>query len=61
MRIFGKRSTPKKKSTLDGSLFETQGTQITKTVDTRITSAQLDDEVRLVELQTNGKHLAPSA
>ncbi|KAF2445758.1 hypothetical protein P171DRAFT_520501 [Karstenula rhodostoma CBS 690.94] len=54
----GKRSTPKnKRSTLNGSLFETQ---ITKTVDTRVTSTQLDDEVRLVELQDNGKHPAPS-
>ncbi|KAL5401423.1 hypothetical protein PMIN06_004714 [Paraphaeosphaeria minitans] len=55
----GKRSTPRnKKSTLDGSLFDTQ---ITKTVDTKVDSTQLDDEVGLVELQNDGKHLTASS
>lgn len=54
----GKRSNPKfKKSTLGGSLFDTN---ITKTVDTRVESAGSDDEVQLVDLQKNGRSVAPS-
>ena len=52
-----KRSNKFKKSTLGGSLFDTQ---ITKTVDTRVESADSDDEVQLVELQKNGQNVAPS-
>jgi hypothetical protein len=52
-----KRSNKFKKSTLGGSLFDTQ---ITKTVDTRVESSGSDDEVQLVELQQNGQNIAPS-
>lgn len=53
----GKRSG-RKKSTLDGSLFNTT---IMKTVDTRVEAvSKEDDEVRLVELQKNGKSAAGS-
>ncbi|KAF2710605.1 hypothetical protein K504DRAFT_533530 [Pleomassaria siparia CBS 279.74] len=55
--LSGKRSNRIKKSTLGGSLFETQ---ITKTVDTRVESERSDDEVQLVELERNGKSTAPS-
>lgn len=51
-----KRSTPRNHiSNLDDDLFETR---ITKTIDTRVVSTQLDDEIGLVELQNDGRHLA---
>lgn len=43
----------RKRSTMDGSLFNTT---IMKTIDTRVTSLNKDDdEVQLVELQRNGE------
>jgi hypothetical protein len=48
----------RKKSTLDGSLFNTT---IMKTVDTRVASVdKYDDEVQLVELRKNGKSVEGS-
>ena len=43
-----KSSQKPKRSTLSASLFQSN---ITKTTETRVTSEQMDDEVRLVELQ----------
>ena len=57
-RISSKKRSERKRSTLDGSLFNTT---IMKTIDTKV-EAQIreDDEVHLVELQKNGKNVAGS-